>query len=204
MIQSNVSIFSLHQIFSSPHGELYIIILKNILLPVIVGMFVQCKTGKLTSTGDKQGVTGCGSQRRQCSSYSTKTHVNSMIHILKKNWLCWETYTFKVVFVEHLTHFNVYVSQRSQIQFEDEDHAVYISFRWVTTTCLPWEPQPVTLWLYRVTRCDRKYNLTVQGYTILVLWRRIYFLKTFKTLELWKYQISWPHTRLTEIIVCEF
>jgi len=33
------------------------------------------------------------------------------------------------VFVEHHTHFNVYVSQRSQIQLEDEDHAVYISFR---------------------------------------------------------------------------
>ena len=26
------------------------------------------------------------------------------------------------------TTFNVYVSQRSRIQFEDEDHAVYISF----------------------------------------------------------------------------
>ena len=36
--------------------------------------------------------------------------------------------TLKVVFVEHHTHFNVYVSHRSQIQFEDEDHAVYISF----------------------------------------------------------------------------
>ena len=34
-----------------------------------------------------------------------------------------------MVFVEHHTHFNVYVSQRSQIQFEDEDHAVYMSFR---------------------------------------------------------------------------
>jgi len=65
-------------------------------------------------------------------------------------WLRWETYTLKVVFVEHHTHFNVYVSQRSQIQFEVEDHAVYISFRWVTTTCLRWEPQPVTLWLYPV------------------------------------------------------
>jgi len=41
-------------------------------------------------------------------------------------------------------------AQRSQIQFEDEDHAVYMSFRWVTTTCLRWEPQPVTLWLYPV------------------------------------------------------
>jgi len=34
-------------------------------------------------------------------------------------------------------------AQRSQIQFEDEDHAFYMSFRWVTTTCLRWEPQPV-------------------------------------------------------------
>jgi len=59
-------------------------------------------------------------------------------------WLRWETYTLKVVFVEHYTHFNVYVSQRGQIQFE----AVYMSFRWVTITCLHWEPQPVTLWLY--------------------------------------------------------
>ena len=35
---------------------------------------------------------------------------------------------------EHHTHFNVYVSQRSQIQFEDKNHAIYMSFRWVTTT----------------------------------------------------------------------
>ena len=41
-------------------------------------------------------------------------------------------------------------AQRSQIQFKDEDHAFYMSFRWVTTTCLRWEPQPVTLWLYPV------------------------------------------------------
>jgi len=27
------------------------------------------------------------------------------------------------------TTFNVHVSQRSQIQFEDADHAVYMSFR---------------------------------------------------------------------------
>jgi len=31
-----------------------------------------------------------------------------------------------VVFVEHHTFFNVYVSYRSQIQLEDENHAVYI------------------------------------------------------------------------------
>ena len=41
-------------------------------------------------------------------------------------------------------------AQRSQIQFEDKDYAVYMSFRWVTTTCLRREPQPVTLWLYPV------------------------------------------------------
>ena len=39
-----------------------------------------------------------------------------------------EKHTFKVVFVEHHTHFNVYVSQRSEIQFEDYDHAIYMSF----------------------------------------------------------------------------
>jgi len=65
-------------------------------------------------------------------------------------WLRCETYTLKVVFVEHHIHFNVYVSQQSQIHFEDKDHAIYMSFRWVTTTCLRWEPQPVTLWLYPV------------------------------------------------------
>ena len=37
------------------------------------------------STGYNQSVTSCGSQRRQCSCYSTKTHVNSMILILKLN-----------------------------------------------------------------------------------------------------------------------
>ena len=42
------------------------------------------------------------------------------------------------------TTFNVYVSQRSQIQFEDEDHAVYMSFRLVTTT----------LSSLRTTTCD--------------------------------------------------
>jgi len=37
------------------------------------------------TTGYNQSVTGCGSQRRQCSCYSTKTHENSMILILKLN-----------------------------------------------------------------------------------------------------------------------
>jgi len=35
----------------------------------------------------------------------------------------------KVVFVEPHTHLNVYVSQQRQIQFEDEDRAIYMSFR---------------------------------------------------------------------------
>jgi len=70
-------------------------------------------------TGYNQSVTGSGSQRRQCSCYSTKTHVNSMIIILKLNLTSYK-FTLKVVFVEQKkTHFNVYVSQRSQIQFED-------------------------------------------------------------------------------------
>jgi len=42
------------------------------------------------------------------------------------------------------TTFNVYVFQRSQIEFEDEDHAVYMSFCWVTTT----------LSSLRTTTCD--------------------------------------------------
>ena len=79
-------------------------------------------------------------------------------------WLRWETYILKVVFVEHHTH--VYVSQRSQIQFEDEDHAIYMGFCWVTTTCLRWEQQPVTLWLYPVSNWTRwcKYNYICIGW----------------------------------------
>jgi len=59
-------------------------------------------------------------------------------------------YTLKVFFVEHHTPFNVYVSHRRKIQFEDEVLAVYTSFRWVTTACLRWKPQPMTLYLYPV------------------------------------------------------
>ena len=43
----------------------------------------------------------------------------------------------------HVLMYN-YVSHWSQIQFQDEDRAIYIRFRWVTTTLLCWEPQPVT------------------------------------------------------------
>ena len=100
-------------------------------------------------TGYNQSVTGCGSQRKQCSCYSTKTNVNSNLICLR-----WETYTLEVVFVEHHTQICVYVSQRSQIQFGDEDRANYMSFCWVTTTCLRWEPQSMTLWLYPVVPVD--------------------------------------------------
>jgi len=96
-------------------------------------------------TGYNQSVTGCGSQQKQCSCYSTKTNVHSNLIRLR-----WETYTLKVVFIEHHTQICVYVSQWSQIQFEDEDCTIYMSFCWVTTTCLRREPQPVTLWLYPV------------------------------------------------------
>jgi len=56
-------------------------------------------------SGYKQSVTGCGSQRRQCSCYSMKTHVNSMIlivifnltllrNIYIKSGLRWAPHTF--------------------------------------------------------------------------------------------------------------
>ena len=51
------------------------------------------------------------------------------------------------------TTFNVYVSQRSQIQFEDEHRAVYISFRRVTTT----------LFSLRTTTCDALFVPSVIG-----------------------------------------
>ena len=50
----------------------------------------------------------------------------------------------KCVWCSTKTTFNVYVSQQSQIQFEDEDLAVYMSFHWVTTT----------LSSLRTTTCD--------------------------------------------------
>jgi len=80
------------------------------------------------STGYNQSVTGCRSQRRQCSCYSTKTHdphPQIEYDFDEKHIQC----ILKVVFVEHHTQFNVDVSYRRQIQFEDADHAVYISFR---------------------------------------------------------------------------
>jgi len=84
---------------------------------------------------------------KTCSCYSTKTHIHSVICTLKSsNWIWprWETYTWKCVWCSTKTTYNVYVSQRSQIIFEDEDHAVNISFRWVTTT----------LFSLRTTSCD--------------------------------------------------
>ena len=58
------------------------------------------------------------------------------------------------------TTFNVYVSQWSQIQFEDEDHAVFVEYQ---LHCLRWEPQPVTLWLYPVTLFTPFICLAVDG-----------------------------------------
>ena len=59
---------------------------------------------------------------KTCSCYSTKTHINSAILILKLNLTWWETYTKICVWCSTKTTFNVYVSQ----------------------------PQPVKLWLYPV------------------------------------------------------
>jgi len=52
-------------------------------------------------TGYKQSFTGCSSQRKQCSCYSTKTYVNIVILILTWIWLRWETFTLNVIFVEN-------------------------------------------------------------------------------------------------------
>jgi len=56
-----------------------------------------------------QSVTGCGSQRR---------HVVVTTYALKGVWC-----SMKTTLIVH-----VYVSHQSQIQFEDEDHAVCMSF----------------------------------------------------------------------------
>jgi len=79
-----------------------------------------------------------------CSWYSTKTYVDSLILSSNWIWLRWETNTLKCVWCSMKTTFNLYVSHRSHIQFEDEDHAVYMSFRWVTTS----------LSSLRTTACD--------------------------------------------------
>jgi len=56
-----------------------------------------------------------------------------MILILKLNLTSLKNesfcYTLKCVWCSTKTTFNVYVSQQSQIQFEDKDNVVYISFR---------------------------------------------------------------------------
>ena len=84
---------------------------------------------------------------KSCGCYSTKTYVNSLILILKLNLT-----SLKGVWCSTKTTFtrNVYVFHQSQIQFQDEDHAVFISFRWVTSTWHCWEPQPVRLRLHPV------------------------------------------------------
>jgi len=85
------------------------------------------------NTGYNQSIRGCGFQRRQCSCYSTKTHVNSMILILKLNSTSLR---------------NIYI--KSGLRWAT--HTSCISFRCVITTCLRWEPQPVMLWLYPVIK----------------------------------------------------
>ena len=87
-------------------------------------------------------------------------------------WLWWETSTLNCVWCSTKTTFNVYVSHQSHIQFEDEDHAVYMRFCWVTTTCFRWEPKVVTLWLYPVIFCDQpmKTYHTEHGSPVLPGW----------------------------------
>ena len=79
---------------------------------------------------------------KTCSCYSTKTYVDNVILILKLNWISLRNICIKMCVVLNEDH--IYVSQRSQIHFKDEDHAVHMSFRWVTTT----------LSSLRTTTCD--------------------------------------------------
>jgi len=62
-----------------------------------------------------------GQTQRHRLWFSTKT-----VRFSSSNWIWRETYALKIVWCST----NVYVSRLSQIQFQDEDHAVYISFRW--------------------------------------------------------------------------
>jgi len=76
------------------------------------------------------------------------------------------------------TTFNVYVSQGSQLQFEDEDHAVNMSFRWVTTslsslrttTCdaliVPSEASEVTLFSQESLLKETKYHFYFNKYQL--------------------------------------
>jgi len=64
---------------------------------------------------------------KTCSCYPTKTHINSVILILKLNLTSLRN-IHKNVCGAQRRPLLMYVSQRSQIKFEDEDHAVNISF----------------------------------------------------------------------------
>jgi len=78
-----------------------------------------------------------------CSCYSTKTNANSVVIILKLNLTSMRNIFIKGVWCSTKTTLNVYISHRSQIQVENKDQAIYISFRWSnnymsllrTTTC---------------------------------------------------------------------
>jgi len=67
-------------------------------------------------TGHNQSVTGCVSQGRQCSCYSTKTRVNSMTLILKLNLTSLRNIYTHLCVVFNEDHFYVYVSQRRHIK----------------------------------------------------------------------------------------
>jgi len=85
---------------------------------------------------------------KTCSCYSTKTHINSVILILRLNLTSLRN-------IITLVHKNVCGAKRWPLlmymflnevnkKIEDEDHTVNITFRWVTTT----------LFLLRTTTCD--------------------------------------------------
>jgi len=106
---------------------------------------------------------------------SRRTHLGTCVIILKLNLISLKNIYIKrrLRWAPH-TFYCIYVSQRSQIQSEDEDHAVYIGFRWVTTTCLRWEPQPVTLWLCPVVSGFQNVNCSIQFFSVSKFWKSVF------------------------------
>jgi len=113
--------------------------------------------------------TGCGSQRKQCSCYSTKTNVNSNLI-----WLRWETYTLKVVFVEHHTQICVYIcfsTKSNSIWGWGSRYLYEFLLSNNNMSSLRTKPQSVTLWLYPVNIAFKKVFLTIKvRLGIIIIW----------------------------------
>ena len=68
-----------------------------------------------------QSVTGCGSQQKHVVVTQRKLMQTAWSSYSNWIWLRWEKFTWNCVWCSTKTTFNVYVSRRSHVQFEDED-----------------------------------------------------------------------------------